>query len=69
VVRELLGKQLNSRLRKDMDDVSEKTRVSLGSCRRQFDNLKRIFKKVEDMEGSLYDNIQVKFLLPPDLAA
>ena len=35
VVREILGKKLTGRLRKDLDDVSEKTRVSLKSCRRQ----------------------------------
>ena len=35
VIRELLGKKLTGRLRKDLDDVSEKTGVSLKSCRRQ----------------------------------
>lgn len=35
VVRELLGKKLNHRTRKDLDDVCEKTGISLGSCRRQ----------------------------------
>ena len=35
VVRELLGKKLTGRLRKDLDDVSEKTNITLKSCRRQ----------------------------------
>ena len=35
VVRELLGKKLTGRLRKDLDDVSEKTNIPLKSCRRQ----------------------------------
>ena len=35
VVREILGKKLSSRNRKDMDDVGEKTRIPLRSCRRQ----------------------------------
>jgi hypothetical protein len=35
VVRELLGKKLNSRTRRDLDGVAQKTSVSLGSCRRQ----------------------------------
>ena len=35
VVRELLGKKLNHRTRKDLDDVCEKTQTTLGSCRRQ----------------------------------
>lgn len=33
VIRELLGKKLTSRHRKDLDEVSEKTGVSLKSCR------------------------------------
>ena len=40
VVREFLGKKLSSKNRKDLDDVSEKTGISLKSCRRQFDNIK-----------------------------
>jgi len=35
VVREILGKKLNSRTRKDLDEVHEKTGVKLTSCRRQ----------------------------------
>ena len=34
-MRELLGKKLTGRLRKDLDDISEKTNVPLKSCRRQ----------------------------------
>ena len=41
VVREFLGKKLSTRNRKDLDDVSEKTGISLRSCRRQFDNIKQ----------------------------
>ncbi len=41
VVREFLGKKLSTKNRKDLDDVSEKTGVSLRSCRRQFDNIKQ----------------------------
>lgn len=35
IVREILGKKLSSRHRKDLDEVSEKTNVPLKSCRRQ----------------------------------
>lgn len=35
VMREILGKKMSAKLRKDMEDVSEKTNVSLKSCRRQ----------------------------------
>ncbi|KAG0057459.1 hypothetical protein BGZ83_010027 [Gryganskiella cystojenkinii] len=69
VVREILGKKLNSRTRKDLDEVHEKTGVKLTSCRRQFDNLKRVMKKVEDAEGrSLVQDIEHQFLLPHHLA-
>lgn len=52
--REILGKKLNTRLRKDLDEVAEKTNVLLRSCRRQFDNIKRIFKAVEETPPKLY---------------
>lgn len=66
VVREFLGKKLSSKNRKELDDVSESTGVSLKSCRRQFDNLKRILRVVEDLDGSLVDNIQEQFCLHKD---
>ncbi|XP_024082614.1 acidic fibroblast growth factor intracellular-binding protein isoform X2 [Cimex lectularius] len=68
VIRELLGKKLSSRYRKDLDEVSDKTNISVKSCRRQFDNVKRIYKTVEDMQGSLIKNIRHLFLLPEELA-
>merc|ERR1711862_174785 len=46
--REILGRKLNSKLRKDLDEVSEKTNILVRSCRRQFDNIKKICKAVED---------------------
>ncbi|XP_044737513.1 acidic fibroblast growth factor intracellular-binding protein isoform X1 [Chrysoperla carnea] len=68
VIRELLGKKLSSRHRKDLDEVAEKTGINLKSCRRQFDNVKRIFKVVEEMPGSLVQNIEKHFLLSEELA-
>lgn len=68
VAREILGKKLSSRYRKDMDEIAEKTCVKLKSCRRQFDNIKRIFKSVEDIPGNLTNNIKQQFLLPDELA-
>ncbi|XP_062503003.1 acidic fibroblast growth factor intracellular-binding protein-like isoform X2 [Corticium candelabrum] len=68
VVRELLGKKFSSRQRKDLDDIEEKSGVPLRSCRRQFDNMKRIYKAVEDVEGSLVESICRLFLLPEVLA-
>ena len=68
VVREFLGKKLSARNRRDLDDVSEKSGVSLQSCRRQFDNIKQVLKVVEDYEGSLVENIKVQFHWPDTLA-
>lgn len=68
VIRELLGKKLSSRHRKDLDEVSEKTNVSLKSCRRQFDNVKRVFKTVEDINGDIFQNVRKNFLLSDELS-
>lgn len=68
VVREFLGKKLNSKNRKDLDNISEKTGISLKSCRRQFDNIKQVLRVVDDYEGSLVENIKEQFILPEDLA-
>ncbi|KAF4522072.1 hypothetical protein B566_EDAN004055 [Ephemera danica] len=68
VFRELLGKKLSSRHRKDLDDLSEKTNKNLLACRRQFDNAKRVCKTVEEMPGLVVQNIKDNFLLTDDLA-
>lgn len=68
VVREFLGKKLSTKNRKDLDDVSEKTGISLKSCRRQFDNIKQVLQVVDDYEGSLVENIKAQFSLSDDLA-
>lgn len=68
VLRELIGRKFSSRLRKDLDETSEKTKVSLRSCRRQFDNIKRVFRTVEEMPGNFLQNIKTTFLLPEKLA-
>jgi len=51
-----------------MDEVAEKTGITLKSCRRQYDNIKRVFKIVEDLPSSLAGNIKQHFLLSEDLA-
>ncbi|XP_013116037.2 acidic fibroblast growth factor intracellular-binding protein isoform X2 [Stomoxys calcitrans] len=68
VAREILGKKLSSRYRKDLDEVAEKTGVKLKSCRRQFDNVKRIFKAVEELPGNITNNIKQLFNIPEELA-
>lgn len=68
VSRELLGKKLSSKHRKDLDEVSERTGVRLKSCRRQFDNFKRIYKAVEEQPGNMVTNIRHQFLLSEEVA-
>lgn len=68
VAREILGKKLSSRYRKDLDDIADRTGVRLKACRRQFDNVKRVFKLVEDMPGHIANNVKHHFMLPDELA-
>jgi Acidic fibroblast growth factor binding (FIBP) len=70
VGRELLGKKLSSKYRKDLDEISDRTNIKLKSCRRQFDNIKRIQKCIEEGQpaGSLLKIIQREFLLSEELA-
>lgn len=41
VLREIFGKKVSSKTRKDLDEVSELTNVPLRSCHRQYDNIRR----------------------------
>lgn len=68
VAREILGKKLSPRYRKDLDEVADRTGIRLKSCRRQFDNVKRIFKCVEELPGNVTNNIKQNFMLPDELA-
>ena len=71
--REIVGKKLSSRLRKDLDEICEKitsidrntssyggsvSGLRLKSARRQFDNVKRVFKTIEEMAGDYVTNIK-----------
>jgi hypothetical protein len=47
------------------DEISEKTGLHLKSCRRQFDNIKRIFKVIEEMPGHYVKNIEAQVTIPP----
>ena len=68
VIREILCHKLTHRQRKDLDDISEKTGVRVKSCRRQFDNLKRIIRTIDEMRGPLIKNIIENFCLPIKIA-
>ncbi|KAL5037742.1 hypothetical protein, variant [Batrachochytrium dendrobatidis JEL423] len=69
VIREILGKKLTSRVRKELEDVCQRTRVPIIGCRRMFDNLKRIIKRVEDCDGDMVSVIQRDFVLPYSLSS
>ena len=70
--REIVGKKLSSRLRKDLDEICDKLAsvdksiscngsvagLRLKSARRQFDNVKRVFKTIEEMAGDYVTNIK-----------
>ena len=70
VIREILGKKLSSRNRKELEDIVSKTRIPINGCRRMFDNLKRVLKRIEDSESkSILYTIQHDFLLPLELSS
>lgn len=52
VVRELLCKRL-SKARKELPDISEYTHISLPSCTRQFENLRRVREFVESSDDAV----------------
>ena len=49
VLREFLGRRLAGKVRKDLGDVSEATKTPVKSCRRQFDNLRRVMTHLEEV--------------------
>ena len=70
VVKELIvGSKRLSRSRKDLDDVAESTGIPLRSVTRQFDNLKRCYTQIEDLEDcNLFEYMSSNILLPTELA-
>ena len=70
VIRELLGRKLTTKFRKDLDDVSASTHVPLRSCQRQFDNLRNAFNLMDErnFQGNIVVHLQRLLLLPQDLA-
>ena len=69
--REMMGHKLTKTFRSNLDDISDTHRLSLKSCRRQFDNLFRIFSRIDDIptyRGNLTASIMKDFLLKARLA-
>ncbi|KAF4320003.1 hypothetical protein G195_005561 [Phytophthora kernoviae 00238/432] len=71
VDRWLLGKKLSGRLEKDLDDVAEHSGRTLKSCRRQLENLRRVYAAVEDrnFHGLPCRAVNELFLLSEQLAS
>lgn len=69
-LRELLFKKL-TKSRKDLEDASDSTGMSLRSITRQFDNVKRIYTAYEESSNlmdNLYQFINNAYLLSPALS-
>jgi hypothetical protein len=55
LIKEFIGKKLRVKLRKELDEIGDRLQIKFKSCRRQFDNLRRIRKRVM---ASLKNNSQ-----------
>ncbi|KAJ2747974.1 hypothetical protein GGI20_000061 [Coemansia sp. BCRC 34301] len=69
VMLEFLSRKLNSRTRNYLPEVAARTGIPVASCKRQFENIRRIAKQSEDEEGvSLVNEIMDRFALSEPLA-
>jgi hypothetical protein len=55
-IREIVGKKLSAKIRKDIDEISQQTGIKLASCMRQFDNLRLV-----SVLASLIFSLSVRF--------
>jgi hypothetical protein len=68
VFREFVGKKLSAKTRRELDEISERTGVSPRSCRRQFENLRRVQKAVEETPADLTGAIRQSFHLSTEMS-
>jgi hypothetical protein len=82
-VRELLGRRLRRRMRKELEEIAEHVKVKLKSAMRQFNNLLRVKKRLQSLQrrttntiisttnatNSLSSLIQHHFLIDRELAS
>eukprot|EP01080_Neovahlkampfia_damariscottae_P010803 gene10803-3421_t len=76
VVREFIGKKMTVKLRKELENINEKTKLNLISIKRQFDNFYFIFKIIKEKYQlnekkeiiSLKEIIQLEFFLSSELS-
>lgn len=71
VARWLVGKKLTAKLQKDLDEISDVAQCTLKSCRRQLENLRRIYSAMEDrnFQGIACQSISEQFLISESLAS
>jgi len=70
LMRELVGRKLTNGLRRDLAGFVEGKLVKLASCWRQFDNLRRVYKKaMVDVKAPCGELIQRHFCLSKELAS
>jgi len=74
VFRDLAGKKLKQKTKHTLDDLSDRIHVPIKCCRREFDNIRRIYDFVLERKeenkpiGSLTEVIQQQFLISTQLA-
>ena len=69
VLRRIMGRKLTPRLRRDLADVAADTGVPLSSCQRQFDNMRRVYRAVVEVDSvPLANAIAASFCLSHELA-
>jgi hypothetical protein len=72
VMRAFLGRKLTNKFRKDLGDVVETCGIPLRSVRRQFDNLRRLFDRIDDVGDNvkllLQEFLELDFMLPGHLS-
>uniref|UniRef100_K3XB31 Acidic fibroblast growth factor intracellular-binding protein n=1 Tax=Globisporangium ultimum (strain ATCC 200006 / CBS 805.95 / DAOM BR144) TaxID=431595 RepID=K3XB31_GLOUD len=71
VGRWLVGKKLTAKLQKDLDEISEQAQRTLKSCRRQLENLRRVYAAMEDrsFHGIACRTISDVYLISEKLAS
>eukprot|EP00727_Mastigamoeba_balamuthi_P007470 m51a1_g3343 hypothetical protein (363) ;mRNA; r:399781-401294 len=70
LARELVGKRLTLKERRDIDDVSAHTGIPIASCLRQFDNIRRVYKAIlAEPLKSAQDLVAAQFCLSPTLTS
>lgn len=68
VAKELIGRKITSRGRRDIDDVADASNVPLRSCKRQFENVRRVFASLEEttqFQCNVFQYLSQQYLLSP----